>query len=143
MTVNRPWYITRSEIGLSFNQILTDFREGVQIKRDIIYERSLRCVKSLKAPFFALKRSICPDEMSSSIKGEITVTTFDRKQFVRIQNFFLFLQTRKKVHLTLKIKKLEKYLCNLYKLNWINSRNLFLIRLNLIFCFKLNAVWEI
>ena len=56
--------------------------------RDVIYGQSLRCVKSLKAPFFGLKRSICPDEMSSSIKGEITVTTFDRQTFVRIEISF-------------------------------------------------------
>ena len=54
-----------------------------------------------------------------------------------------FLRPEKKGALDFKNQKLKKYCYNLYKLNWINSSNLFPIGYNLFCSSKYHSFWEI
>ncbi len=54
-----------------------------------------------------------------------------------------FLRPEKKGAFNFKNLKLKKYFSNQFKLNWINSSNLFLIRLKLVCSSKYYSFWEI
>ncbi len=82
---------------------------------------------------------------SNLLSGGKTITLIVGYHIFRclVSDKMLLPPTRKKGALDFKNQKLKKYCYNLYKLNWINSSNLFSFGYNLFCSSKYHSFWEI